>query len=294
MKENWEINWKDYYKILQVHPTAEQEVIKAAYDKLARKYHPDTNKTPTANQRMKDINEAYEILSNIEKRRQYHKAWLQTTHIGGDNSDRYTSPKSESTNKETSADSSSKGQTSAPNANRHVFPTWAKWVIGLAIAWFIFIIAIPNLTSFINKSSSNTPSTTGVNNLPNVEIQSVTIPSNPIVSSGDLVYANTIRIKNDESTDKTVTWQGYSSITGKFDSGSITIPRKSYRDIIKYYIYITGGIENITYTIYYNGIVLNTWFGTHNISYPTTSVATSPTTIPTLTSIPTTAPTTIR
>lgn len=35
MQEPWEINWKDYYRILQVHPTAEQEVIKGAYDRLA-------------------------------------------------------------------------------------------------------------------------------------------------------------------------------------------------------------------------------------------------------------------
>lgn len=77
MPENWEINWKDYYRILQVHPTAEQEVVKAAYDKLARKYHPDMNQSPSSTQKMKDINEAYEILSNLEKRRVYHQVYLQ-------------------------------------------------------------------------------------------------------------------------------------------------------------------------------------------------------------------------
>jgi DnaJ-class molecular chaperone len=77
MKENWEIYWKDYYRILQVHPSAEQEVIKGAYEKLARKYHPDLNKDTTANKRMKDINEAFEVLGDLEKRRQYHPVWLQ-------------------------------------------------------------------------------------------------------------------------------------------------------------------------------------------------------------------------
>jgi curved DNA-binding protein CbpA len=77
MKENWEINWKDYYKILQVHPSAEPEVIKAAHDKLALKYHPDVNRESTATQRMKDINEAYDILSNSEKRNRYHVVYLQ-------------------------------------------------------------------------------------------------------------------------------------------------------------------------------------------------------------------------
>jgi hypothetical protein len=52
-------------------------VIKGAYDRLARKYHPDLNKDPKANQLMRDINEAYEILGNLEKRRLYHPVWLQ-------------------------------------------------------------------------------------------------------------------------------------------------------------------------------------------------------------------------
>jgi curved DNA-binding protein CbpA len=77
MTENWETHWKDYYKILQVHPTAEPEVIEAAYSRLARKYHPDVNKTTTATTRMQEINEAHEILGNLEKRRKYHPEWLK-------------------------------------------------------------------------------------------------------------------------------------------------------------------------------------------------------------------------
>src|SRR5512135_2185429 len=61
----------DYYKILQVDPSAEDEVIKAAYKRLALKYHPDTNKSPDASQRMKEINEAYQVLSNPTKRASY-------------------------------------------------------------------------------------------------------------------------------------------------------------------------------------------------------------------------------
>ncbi len=62
---------KDYYEILQVHPQAGPEVIEAAWRKLARRYHPDVNKYPDAEERMKEINIAYEILSNPEKRKQY-------------------------------------------------------------------------------------------------------------------------------------------------------------------------------------------------------------------------------
>jgi len=77
MKENWEIHRKDYYKILQVHPTAEQEVIEVAYRKLAGMYHPDHYKGVDADQRMKDLNEAHDILSNPLKRATYDTQFNQ-------------------------------------------------------------------------------------------------------------------------------------------------------------------------------------------------------------------------
>jgi len=92
MKENWETHWKDYYQILQVDPSAEPEVIKAAHGKLALKYHPDINKDSTATQRMKDINEAYEILSNTEKRTQYDAAYLKRVSKSGSSLFNRTSP----------------------------------------------------------------------------------------------------------------------------------------------------------------------------------------------------------
>lgn len=77
MKANWEIHWKDYYKILQIDPLAEPEVVKVAYDRLARKYHPDLNKDATSVGRMKDLNEALEILNDPEKRGRYYLAYCQ-------------------------------------------------------------------------------------------------------------------------------------------------------------------------------------------------------------------------
>lgn len=62
---------KDPYQILQVIQKAEQEVIDAAYRGLARRYHPDINSSGDANERMKEINWAYEILRNPETRRAY-------------------------------------------------------------------------------------------------------------------------------------------------------------------------------------------------------------------------------
>jgi len=61
----------DYYAILQVSPAAEKEVIEAAYRKLAQKYHPDINKSEGAEEKMKRINAAHEVLSDPAKRAAY-------------------------------------------------------------------------------------------------------------------------------------------------------------------------------------------------------------------------------
>ena len=66
------MEYKDYYKILGVAKTATDKEIKAAYRKLARKHHPDVNAgNKEAEARFKDIGEAYEVLGDKEKRKQY-------------------------------------------------------------------------------------------------------------------------------------------------------------------------------------------------------------------------------
>lgn len=62
---------RDYYDILGVSRDASQEEINRAYRKLAVEWHPDKNKSPQAEERFKEINEAYEVLSNPEKRAAY-------------------------------------------------------------------------------------------------------------------------------------------------------------------------------------------------------------------------------
>src|SRR5215831_15450163 len=62
---------RDYYDVLGVPRNASKDDIKGSYRKLALQYHPDRNKAPEATEKFKEISEAYAILSDDEKRRQY-------------------------------------------------------------------------------------------------------------------------------------------------------------------------------------------------------------------------------
>ena len=63
----------DLYEILQVHPTAQPEVIQTAYRRLAQIYHPDRNPAADASARMAEINRAYEVLSDPQQRAAYDR-----------------------------------------------------------------------------------------------------------------------------------------------------------------------------------------------------------------------------
>jgi curved DNA-binding protein len=65
------MEFKDYYETLGVKPDANEAQIKAAYRKLARKYHPDVSKEAGAEEKFKSVNEAYEVLRDQEKRAAY-------------------------------------------------------------------------------------------------------------------------------------------------------------------------------------------------------------------------------
>jgi molecular chaperone DnaJ len=67
------MNKRDYYDVLGVPKNAPKEDIKNAYRKLALKHHPDRNKSPDAEEKFKEISEAYAVLSDEEKRRQYDR-----------------------------------------------------------------------------------------------------------------------------------------------------------------------------------------------------------------------------
>ncbi|MDW8467909.1 MAG: DnaJ C-terminal domain-containing protein [Burkholderiales bacterium] len=76
------MQFRDYYETLGVARGATAEEIKRAYRRLARKYHPDVSKEPDAAERMKEINEAYAVLSDPEKRAAYDR--LAAGHRAGE------------------------------------------------------------------------------------------------------------------------------------------------------------------------------------------------------------------
>ena len=65
------MNKRDYYEVLGVSKSADEKEIKSAFRKLAKKYHPDVSKEPDAEEKFKEAQEAYAVLSDEQKRRQY-------------------------------------------------------------------------------------------------------------------------------------------------------------------------------------------------------------------------------
>lgn len=73
------MKYKNYYEILKVNRKSSKEEIRLSFRKLAKKYHPDTSKEEDAEKMFKDINEAYDTLTDEEKRRKYDR---QTSRLG--------------------------------------------------------------------------------------------------------------------------------------------------------------------------------------------------------------------
>jgi DnaJ-class molecular chaperone len=67
------VKYQDYYQILGVPRGADTSDIKKAYRKLARKYHPDVNSASGAEEKFKEVNEAYEVLKDDDKRKAYDR-----------------------------------------------------------------------------------------------------------------------------------------------------------------------------------------------------------------------------
>jgi len=153
MKENRKNYWKDYYQILQVHPSAEPEVVTAAYKKLLYKYHPDHNsgKEQWANEKSKEINNAYDVLKDPIKRREYDEEWRRRTTKSYDSSE----AQSNGNNEDFTARSPSFEQ--PITKIKHISTNWdnkliAAYAIFVLLAIIILIVVIYGTWLFSLKS----------------------------------------------------------------------------------------------------------------------------------------------
>jgi len=73
--EQYEVTWKNYYSLFELGPTANAQEIKRAYWRLAHKHHPDRAEDSLASARMAEINEAYEVLADADRRTRYDQRY---------------------------------------------------------------------------------------------------------------------------------------------------------------------------------------------------------------------------
>lgn len=138
---------KTYYELLGVLPTSEPEVIAAAYKALIRKYHPDKNNSPDAEQLCRELNAAYEILRDPSRRRTYDEQIAGSSRPTTEPPPK--SPSGHSPNR--SRDSFSNAQ--KENGDHKVIPIWALFVAGYIVvlviyygpAWFVGAIKFGGL-----------------------------------------------------------------------------------------------------------------------------------------------------
>lgn len=111
---------KNLYKILQVDPTAEPEIITAAYKRLALKYHPDVNASRDSTVRMQEINEAYQTLNDPNKRQIYDRLRKSEVRPAEANSEKRRARKKATSNSK--SQSTSKNAEQTPKAEADITP----------------------------------------------------------------------------------------------------------------------------------------------------------------------------
>ena len=176
---------KDYYKILQISPDAAPEVIQMAYKALAKKYHPDLNpdNAEQAQEQMKELNEAFEVLSNPEKRARYDaeqksaesasastasqtQADTSTQKPPEHKSSQHSSPEKEKTppspKATESTSDSSKTSSSQSNAHSFGFMDFLDIFLSIVLIFFVGRFAIKFFKSIDSDTSSHTSTSQSV------------------------------------------------------------------------------------------------------------------------------------
>jgi len=131
-------NQEDYYKVLQVDPAADPDIITVAYKRLARKYHPDLNPSPEATRRMQAINTAYQILRDAGTRAQYDRTRLaQASGSAPQEAEAPRPPEApDAARRRTSADAEAAGQRRTPTIG--MVTKWlVTWLVPVGLVLFL-------------------------------------------------------------------------------------------------------------------------------------------------------------
>ena len=164
-------NEPDYYEILQVSPGAEQEVIEAAYRRLARKYHPDINTDPSAASRMTQLNAAFDVLGDPARRAAYDSRRYNSTYFRDEPSG---SDEDEDQDDEEADESESEPYSTpyTPIRPTHRYSWWQVAIIALGLA-----IGIPTAVIALRDASKDDTSAS-----PGVALHSSVASTVPIVA----------------------------------------------------------------------------------------------------------------
>jgi FKBP-type peptidyl-prolyl cis-trans isomerase len=160
MNEKWENNWKDYYKILQVPSAAKQAVISSAFNKLAGKYSAEANKNPGTNEKMNDINEAFNILGDIEKKKKYDKIWLQKKQASNQSKSILTGAQNQKGAQKTVSGKNKSKVNGASKKRKQRLLYLIYGVIGLAIIGIVVAIVIHSVRAGTTSAQFTVTTTT--------------------------------------------------------------------------------------------------------------------------------------
>ena len=219
----------DYYEILEVHPKASQEVIKKAYQVLAKKYHPDVSSygREYSEEKIKEINKAYEVLSDPVKRAEYDRMYFSAKQEKAYQADDNTEQK------DTYQTEEHPKQDSTYWANDNTEPHYGNDVTDESGSkkWFIIVGVVVLVAYFLFGGNSSPKKETAIS------------PRNESSSSSDLshllvernpsppVYSNTSR--DSESIHKMLTGEINISLGDEavnfFRSYHMAITNKNYR-----------------------------------------------------------------
>jgi curved DNA-binding protein CbpA len=147
----------DYYEVLQVSPNADEEVIQAAYRRLAMKWHPDRNPgDPFADSQIKLLNDAYAMLSDPMKRREYDLGRRRSSTSGGrEEAPAQAGSKSEQEPRSAAPPSRGESPSATTVGPESLVDDHVWWQSGLVRAVVfgggvgVVLVALPGLTCFV-------------------------------------------------------------------------------------------------------------------------------------------------